>query len=361
MEQGITTRYAQLLTEYCLYVQPGERILITADLPALALAQETVKAVFRAGGEPLLQLSYDDQLRHTVEHVSAEVLASEPSAQLAQIAHIDGFLALRAPSNPYFLAGVNRETLAAWHRRMRAIMEARRGKKWSLTLYPTQAGAQGAQMALPEYEQFVYNAMFLHETDPAQAWRDLGARQQRWADRLEQATEVRIEAPGTDLTLNIGGRKWVNSDGKRNMPSGEVFTGPIENSANGVIRFDIPSSVAGTVVQDVEIEFVDGKAVRATAQQGQEALDAQLNMDEGARFLGELGIGTNPHIQRPTLSTLFDEKILGTVHLALGSSYPETGGTNKSALHWDLICDLRQGGQITLDGEPFLVNGVFVQ
>lgn len=361
MKQRIMTSYARLLTEYCLYVEPGERILITADLAALPLVQETMKAMYQAGAEPLLNLSYPDQLRDTIEHVSDDVLASSPAAQIAHIEHIDGFLALRAPGNPYFLDGVDRARLVAWQRRMRALMEHRRDKKWSLTLYPTEAGAQGAQMALSDYEDFVFNAMFLNENDPAEAWRELGRNQQRWADRLTQANEVRIQADGTDLTLNIGGRSWVNSDGKRNMPSGEVFTGPIEDSANGVIRFDIPSSVAGTVVRDVELTFQDGKVVNAVAAQGQEALDAQLATDAGAKFLGELGIGTNPHIQRPTLSTLYDEKMLGTVHLALGSSYPETGGTNQSALHWDLICDLRSGGQVTLDGEPFLVDGKFVE
>lgn len=354
------SRYADLLTDYCLYVKPGERILVTADLPALDLAKETVKAIFAAGGEPILQLSYDDLLRDTLINASDEVIQSEPVAQLAQVDHIDGFLALRAPTNPYFLTGIDRAKMAAWQRRMRAIMERRRDKKWALTLFPTVSGAQGAQMAFADYQEFVYNAMFLHEDDPAEAWRQLGRNQQAWADRLAKADVVRIVTEGTDLTLRIGGRKWNNSDGKRNMPSGEVFTGPIEDSANGVIRFDIPSSVAGTVVQDVELTFKDGKVVKATAAQGQEALDAQLAIDDGAKFLGELGIGTNPHIQRATLSTLFDEKMAGTVHLALGSSYPETGGTNKSALHWDLICDLRKGGSLTLDGEPFIVDGEFV-
>ena len=173
---------------------------------------------------------------------------------------------------------------------------------------------------------------------------------------MSDARRIRIEADGTDITLDVGGRTWVNSDGRRNMPSGEIFTGPHERSANGTIRFTVPSA-RGATVSDVTLTFKDGEVVSATAQQGQEQLDASLATDDGARFLGELGIGTNAGIDRATGSTLLDEKMAGTVHLALGRSYPETGGTNVSALHWDLICDLRQGGRLSADGEPVVVDG----
>jgi aminopeptidase len=163
---------------------------------------------------------------------------------------------------------------------------------------------------------------------------------------------VRIEADGTDLRLRVDGRRWINSDGRRNMPSGEVFTGPRENSANGTIRFTIPSGSRGVEVEGVELTFRDGEVVEARAERGEDYLRSSLAMDDGARYLGELGIGTNPGIDRATGSTLLDEKIAGTVHLALGRSYPETGGTNVSGLHWDLICDLRPGGRLTVDGEP---------
>ncbi len=169
--------------------------------------------------------------------------------------------------------------------------------------------------------------------------------------RLSGARRIRIEADGTDITLEVGGRTWINSDGRRNMPSGEVFTGPHERSANGTIRFTVPSP-RGATVSDVTLTFEDGEVVAATAEQGQEQLDAALAIDDGARLLGELGIGTNAGIDRATGSILLDEKMAGTVHLALGRSYPETGGTNVSALHWDLICDLRPGGQLSADGEP---------
>jgi aminopeptidase len=207
-----------------------------------------------------------------------------------------------------------------------------------------------------EYAEFVAGALFLDRADPVAAWRALSARQAQLVQRLSAAREIRIEAEGTDLRLDVAGRTWINSDGKRNMPSGEVFTGPHERSANGTIRFTIPSSPRGVEVSGIELTFRDGEVVAARAQRGEAYLRAAIATDEGARYLGELGIGTNPGIDRSTGSILFDEKMAGTVHLALGRSYPETGGQNSSALHWDMICDLRDGGRLTADGETLRVG-----
>jgi aminopeptidase len=201
--------------------------------------------------------------------------------------------------------------------------------------------------------------MFLDRDDPAAAWAELGAMQARLVERLSAASELRIEADGTDLRLSVAGRTWVNSDGRRNMPSGEVFTGPVEDSAEGRIRFTIPSSPRGVEVSGVELELRAGRVVAARADRGQEYLLATLDTDPGARLLGEIGIGTNAGIDRPVGAILFDEKIGGTVHLALGRSYPETGGRNESAVHWDLICDLRAGGRLTADGEVLQQDGAF--
>ena len=233
-------------------------------------------------------------------------------------------------------------------------------RRWCLTVWPTEALAQEAGVSLEQFSAIVERALFLDREDPVAAWGGLRRFQGELIDRLSGAREIRIEADRTDITLSVKGRTWVNSDGRRNMPSGEVFTGPHETSANGHVHFDIPSSPAGVHVAGVDLEFRDGVVVSAKAEQGDEHLQRALETDAGARILGELGIGTNFGIERPVGTILFDEKIGGTVHLALGRSYPETGGKNESALHWDLICDQRNGGRLTADSEPIQIDGEFV-
>ncbi len=230
--------------------------------------------------------------------------------------------------------------------------------RWCITLSPTVAHAQEAGMGLPEYEDFVFGAGLLDRDDPAAAWREGQAEMQRVASLLGQRDEIRIVAPGTDLTYRASGRTWVDASGTNNFPDGEVFTGPIEDSANGTVRFTYPAIYAGTEVEDVRLTFREGKVVEATAARGQEFLHAMLDQDEGARFLGEVAFGMNYGVTRFTRNILFDEKIGGTMHLALGRSYPNTGGTNESSLHWDMICDLREG-RVYADGEICYENGRF--
>lgn len=362
MIHPLIERHAALLVEYCLAVRPGENVLLQVETPALPLARALVRRVLAAGAEPHLRLTYPEQSADVLELASAGLLSSPPHAQLEEIRRMDAYARVSAPDNAHHLEGVDHSRLAAWSQRMREVTRHRVTQvRWVGTLFPTAGAAQAAGMTTDAYAEFVFGAMFLHDADPAARWRELGAQQQRWADRLARADEVRILGPGTDLRLSVKGRRWANSDGKRNMPSGEVFTGPIEESAEGVITFGIPSRVAGTLVEGVRLRFREGRVIEASATRGQGLLDAQLDTDAGARYLGELGVGTNPHITFPTLQTLFDEKILGTVHLALGSSYPETGGRNESSIHWDLICDLREEGSVLLDGEPFLTNGRLVE
>ena len=281
-----------------------------------------------------------------------------PPHDLAEIEHADAYLRIDAPENTRALAAIDPATIARAARARAPIQEVRLSKRWCGTIWPTPALAQDAGMSDDDYAAFVNRALFLDRPDPVAAWRELSDRQQRLVERLNTAKTMRIEADGTDLTLRVDGRTWINSNGRRNMPSGEVFTGPLEDSASGTIRFTIPSSPRGVLVEDVTLTFEHGKVVTAIADRGQAYLDAALATDDGARFLGELGIGTNAGIDRPTGSILLDEKMAGTVHLALGRSYPETGGRNRSALHWDLICDLRAGGRLTADGEAVDVTHI---
>lgn len=214
-------------------------------------------------------------------------------------------------------------------------------------------------MSLEDYEEFVFEAMALNEDDPVGYWREKAKEQGRLIERLEQADEVRISGPGTDLTLSIKDRKFLNGDGTHNMPCGEVFTGPVEDSVNGEVYFGIPVAVAGREVSGVKLQFENGKVVESSAEKGEEYLNAMLDADEGSRYLGELGIGTNYGIPQATKNILFDEKLGGTVHLAVGRSYEKTGGNNESSVHWDLICDLREGGELYADGELLQRDGEF--
>lgn len=215
-------------------------------------------------------------------------------------------------------------------------------------------------MSLEEYEAFVYGSMFCDRDDPAGEWRKLSQMQQKKVDWLKGRKQVKCQGPNIDLQLSIEGRTFVNSDGHKNMPSGEIFTGPVEDSVNGWVRFDYPSIVSGRAVSGIELKFENGKVVHARAETNDDLLQAQLNTDAGARYLGEFAIGTNFGINQFTGNILFDEKIGGTIHMAVGKGYPETGSQNNSAVHWDMICDMRNDSTIHVDGELFYRNGEFV-
>ena len=353
-------KWADLLVDYCISAEPGDNVLLNLDTPAEGLARALYRKLLSTGVFPHLRLSYPEQAYDTLTHAPDSYFDAEPSLELSEIKQLQGFVRVRAPQNTKELQSADKSRYAALLKKNRPVQNIRvRDTKWVGSLYPSAALAQDAGMSLEEYEKFVYGSMFLFDDDPVARWKEVHERQAELIERLKDADKVRITAEGTDLTLSVAGRTWLNSDGHRNMPSGEVFTGPIESSAEGVITYQIPSAVGGTEVQDIRLKFAEGKVVEAHAEKGNDLLQAQLGTDEGARYLGEIGIGTNYNIQVPTKQILYDEKIGGTVHLALGQSYQESGGTNESAIHWDMICDLREGGAIHLDGELFQENGEF--
>jgi aminopeptidase len=344
--------FARLLCEWCLDIRERDYVLVSTTTLAAPLIRAFHRELLTRGAwTPGLRIGLPGLTEDFYKLAPDHILDDLPPHDLAEMERADAYLAIQAPENTRALADVDPATIARAARARQPIQEVRLSKRWCGTLWPTPALAQQAGMSDDSYAGFVNRALFLDRPDPVVAWRELSHRQQRLVDRLGQAREIRIEADGTDLRLRVDGRTWVNSDGRRNMPSGEVFTGPLEDSATGTIRFTIPSSPRGVLIEGVTLAFDHGRVTRATADRGQDYLDAALATDAGARFLGELGIGTNIGIDRPTGSILLDEKMAGTVHLALGRSYPETGGRNVSALHWDLICDLRAGGRLTADGE----------
>ena len=329
-------------------------------LLALPLVRSLHRAVLEREGWPLIRLAASEFAPDFFRAAKEPQLDSVAPLELAEAQAADCFVGIEAPANTRALASVDPALIARATRASLPVREARLARRWCRTVWPTAALAQQAGMGEDEYAAFVAGALFLDRAHTTAAWRELSERQQALVERLSAAHEIRVEADATDLRLRVDGRTWVNSDGRHNMPSGEVFTGPLENSANGTITFRIPSNSRGVDVADVELKFQEGEVVAARAQRGDAFLQQALQTDAGARFLGELGIGTNEGIQRATGSTLLDEKIAGTVHLALGRSYAQTGGKNRSALHWDLICDLRGGGRLSADGEAIVEDGALV-
>jgi aminopeptidase len=342
-------------------VRRGDQVLVGMTLQSVALVRAVHNALLERGAWPLIRVAPGELAPDFFRHAQAVHLDGFAPIELAEAQGADGTIAITAPANARALASVEAGLIARAGKARAPVQEARLQKRWCSTVWPTSALAQQASMGDAEYAAFVAHALFLNRPDPVAAWRELSERQERLVERLSDAREIRIESEGTDLLLGVEGRRWVNSDGKRNMPSGEVFTGPIESSANGTIRFTIPTGPRGVEVSGVELTFREGEVVAASAERGEPYLREALQTDVGARFLGELGIGTNEGIDRPTGLILLDEKIAGTVHLALGRSYPETGGRNSSALHWDLICDLRGGGRVSVDDEVINEDGTFVQ
>ena len=343
--------FAQLLCDWCIEVRERDQVLVGMSLNALPLVRALHQALLRRNAWPLLRVSARELAAEFYRCARELHLDSVAPLELIEARGANALISIDSPSNTRALAGVDPALITRAARARQPLQDAQLALRWCGTQWPTAALAQQAGMSELDYGEFLNRALFLDQPDPVGAWRELSARQQKIIERLSSTREIGIEAEGTDLRLHVDGRTWINSDGRHNMPSGEVFTGPLEDSAQGTIRFTVPSSPRGVSVEGVQMTFVDGEVVAASAERGEDYLRAALATDSGSRFLGELGIGTNSGIDRPTGSILLDEKIAGTVHLALGRSYPETGGTNASALHWDLICDLRDGGRLRADGE----------
>ena len=353
--------HAALLCDWCIEARENDQVLVGMTLQSVALGRAIHNALLERGAWPLIRVAPGELAADFFRHARAAALDGFAPIELAEAQAADCAIAITAPANASALASVDPALIARAGKARAPVQEARLQKRWCSTVWPTSALAQQASMGDAEYAAFVARALFLNRPDPVAAWVELSERQERLVERLSEAREIRIEADGTDIILRVEGRTWINSDGKRNMPSGEIFTGPIENSATGTVRFTIPTGPRGVEVSGVKLTFREGEVVAASAERGERYLREALATDEGARFLGELGIGTNEGIDRPTGLILLDEKIAGTVHLALGRSYPETGGRNSSALHWDLICDLRTGGRVSVDDEVINEDGIFVQ
>jgi aminopeptidase len=335
-------------------------VLIAGPTAAEALVLEIGREVLRAGGHPMYRMAPNGAAEVLYAEASREQLAFLPRSALAAAREADHWINVIGETNTQALAEVDPRKQTVAEKARRRLSDVVLGKnEWTLTLYPTSAYAQDAGMGLEEFEDFAFAAMRVDRRDPVAEWKKAKAFQARVMQRLRGAHRIRIVAEDTDLVLSVHGRKFISSYGSHNMPDGEIFTGPVETSASGHIRYSYPVCYRGKEVHDVRLEFEKGRVVKATAAKNEAFLRQMIAMDAGAGRLGELGIGTNYGIRRFIKNILFDEKIGGTVHLALGRSYAETGGRNRSALHWDMICDLRKGGRLEVDGKTLQSEGRF--
>jgi aminopeptidase len=356
---------AQILVRYSTKVGNGDVCVIQSTTAAEPLVQAVYEEVLRAGGLPVMQLTTTGAQAAFYDLASDQQLDWVPPTATWAAENADVRIAILGDVNARELSNADPRKQARAQKARKPLMETsmRRSAagehRWAVTLFPTHAYASEAGMSLREYEDFYYAACLATDGDPVTAWERQSDEVRRLADWIEGKEEVRIRAEGTDITLGVAGRRWIPCVGEHNMPDGEFFTGPVEDSVNGEISFSFPASYGGRTVSGVRLRFEDGKVVDGSADQGHEFLNEMLDTDAGARRLGELGIGTNYGIATGTKEILLDEKIGGTVHLAIGMSYPETGGENNSAVHWDMVCDLRRGGSITVDGVELQRNGRF--
>ena len=356
-----------MLVDYSTRVGPGDLVLLSSSPHGAPLVRSLFSKVLAAGGHPHLRVRLDGEAEALLKTGRDHQLEWVNPATVEDVERADVRIAIEADANTRSLSTVDPARQAFYSRAREAVRNryferAAAGElRWVVTLFPTTAAAQDAEMSLPEYEDFVYRAGFLNLDDPVEEWEALGSTLRRLAGWLGKRRELRVVAEGTDLTVNVAGRTWIPCDGKENFPDGEVFTGPVESSVEGTVRFSYPATFAGRVVKDVELRFSGGEVVESSASEGEGLLREMLAMDDGARRAGEFAFGMNDAVQEFTGHTLFDEKIGGTMHLALGKSYPESGGVNQSALHWDLVCDLRDQSEIYADGELVYRDGRFLE
>jgi aminopeptidase len=372
MADSRLTNLARILVEYSTKVKKGDRVAIFTQPVAMPLVEAIYRQVLKAGGYPYVQLG---GLRSRVETEELEyLLFTEGSDE--QIQHVNQFekqiredfevfISLYSQSNTRGLSNVSPEKqrmrALAYKDVVRAYQErsATRDLRWVLSMYPTAAYAQDAEMSLEEFADYVFSTTYADSKDPIGAWQRIHDEQQKLVDWLKGKKKLEVKGPNVDLELSIDGRDFINSDGERNMPSGEIYTSPIEDSTEGWVRFSYPAIRQAREVDGIELTFEKGRVVKASATKNEDFLRNMLDTDEGARYLGEFAIGTNKRIDRFIKSILFDEKIGGTIHMAVGFGFPEIGGKNVSAIHWDMICDMRDGGQILADGDLIYESGEF--
>ncbi|MGL5347598.1 MAG: aminopeptidase [Peptostreptococcaceae bacterium] len=359
-------KLAKLLVNYSTEVKQGDLVFICADEVATPWLVEVAKEAIKSGANVEYKLETDEIREAKLKYSTDDQLRSGNIIYETLLSKSDVWLTAWGSRNTRALSKIDSDKLkiaqqgaTPW----RKIYSERCGDgslRWCGTQYPTYADAQEACMSMSEYEDFVYGAGLLDSDDPVAEWKRISKEQERWVKYLDTKSELHIISQGTDIKVGIKDRKWINCDGKVNFPDGEIFTSPVEDDINGYITFSFPGIFSGKQIEGIKLEVKEGKVIEATAKKGEDLLKVLLDTDEGSSFFGEVAIGTNYGIKEFTSNMLFDEKIGGTVHMAIGDSMPEAGGKNKSSLHWDMLCDMRKDGKIYADGELFYENGKFI-
>ena len=359
-------KLADLLVNYSVAVKKGDRVLIQGDLAGEPLIRAIYIKILQAGGNPLIIPALSGQDELLFKYASNDQLKHVPEPVKLAYSTYDVRITVLAETNTKAFSGVDPARMVLRTQSRRELMQtflnrAAKGElRWTLAPYPTSAFAQDAEMGLAEYEDFVYGACMPDMDDPIGYWRKFAKWQMKVVDWLKGKKNVHVKGKGTDLHLSVAGRTFISCHGDKNMPDGEVFTGPVEDSIEGTVSFSFPAIYQGREVEGVKLWFEKGRIVKATAEKNQDYLLKTLDTDGGSRNVGEFAIGTNEGIKRFTREILFDEKIGGTMHMAMGAGYPETGSKNESAIHWDMVCDLRDGGEILVDDVLLFKNGKFV-
>lgn len=367
MNKTVWDKYAQVLVDYSTDVQKGDLVEIRAEsIYAKDLVRAIYKRVLERGGHPLLRTGYGDMAELFVKYASDEQLDYVDPITKLEYETVDKFISIGSPLNTKCMAHADLGKLARRGKATKALSEllmkraAEGSAKWVVADVPTHALAQEAKMSFDEYSEFLFKSCYLDMEDPVQKLKELDEKQTKWANYLNNVKKLRITGEKTDITFNVEGRKWISCSGVNNYPDGEVFTSPVEDGINGEIYFDYPQNYRGNEALGVHLWIENGKVIKAEAEKGEEFLNAMLDMDEGSRGIGEIAVGTNDMIQEITGNILFDEKIGGAIHMAVGASYPETGGKNVSGLHWDLIKNMKNGGKIFADDVLIYENGKFI-
>ncbi len=356
------TKLAQVMVHYSLALKPGQQVQVRTHPLAEELTLAVYEEAVKAGANVFLLPSVPGADEIFYKYASDAQLDYISPIRKLTTETFDAVLSLWSEHNTRSLSGINPERMARVSKAAAPIQKiffersAKGDLRWCLTVYPTYAMAQEADMGLLDYREFVFGAMMLNEPDPVAFWKQVGRDQKKLVSWLKGHDQVVLKGANVDLQMSIQERVFIPCDGQLNFPDGEIFTGPVEDSVNGWVRFKYPAIEYGQEVTDIQLWFENGRVVKESASKNQELLTSQLDSDAGARTLGEFGIGTNYGITRFTKNMLFDEKMGGTIHLAVGAGYPESGSKNESGLHWDMLCDMNDA-EITVDGELFYKNG----